>query len=71
MLMVGNEVQGQNMGVRDSTGQSDAFSQAHVAPGSDSRLPVEIISHPLSRIRVVKTTMDAELSDLCDFLRRS
>lgn len=69
--MAENEVQGQNMKAQNSAGQSDASNLAHIAAGSGSRLPVEIISHPLSRVRVVKTTMDAELTDLCDFLRKS
>jgi hypothetical protein len=35
-----------------------------------SSLEVEIISHPSSRIRVAKTTLDHELADLCEWFRR-
>ncbi|KAI9766569.1 MAG: hypothetical protein M1839_004879 [Geoglossum umbratile] len=50
-------------------GTSGAASRS-VSSATSSRLKVEVISHPTSRIRVTKTTMDHDLSELCDFLRR-
>lgn len=71
MLMAENEVRGRSIVTQNGAGQSDASGLASTATGSDSQALVETISHPLSRIRVVKTSMDTELSDLCDFLRKS
>ena len=36
----------------------------------ESSSEVEIISHPSSHIRVTKSTLDHELTDICDWLRR-